>query len=167
MPGEISKSKGGLSTLTPLTAVARAKNFFFDKAIVRESMSGVAYRAAMSFGAYTRTVAINSMKRGKIRARGKNKGQQIHSKPGQPPRYWKGLIRRFLYFAFDTRTHSVVIGPIQLGARSTVLRDLELGKSSKGLAARPYMQPAFEKSKKRLNSQIARAGFKKALKEKM
>jgi hypothetical protein len=149
------------------STLSRTKNFFFDRAIVRDHLTGATYSAIMSVSAYIRTVAINSMKRGTLKKSGKQKGKQLHSKPGKPPRYWQGLIRRFLFFAYDTRSESVVIGPMQLGGKSTVLRDLEMGNSAKGLAPRPYMEPAFIKGKKRLMSRLARAGFKKALKGKV
>lgn len=166
-PGELKAKRGGIPAKNSgSVAIARAKNFFFDRAIVRDHLVGSTFSAIRSTSAYVQKVAINSMKRGQLRKRGKNKGKAIHSKPGKPPKYWRGLIRKFLWFAFDPRTSSSVIGPVQLGD-GTVLRDLEIGNPAKGIEPRPYMRPAFEKGKVRLMDRIRATAQRKALKGKI
>lgn len=137
------------------------KGGFFDRAIVKEKLRGVAFGAILSTASYTRTVSRNSMKKGKMKG-----GKRLSSPPGKPPYRWKGLIREHTYFAFDTKTDSVVVGPALLG-RSRVLPALEYGDASMNIQARPAITPAFEKAKVRLGERIRRAAERKALKGKV
>jgi hypothetical protein len=78
------------------------------------------------FGAYVRTAAKSSIRKRK-RA----------SAPGSPPSSHTGLLKRFIYFGYDTAARSVVIGPVPLNqvsftedmrpVRGTVPESLEYG----------------------------------------
>lgn len=76
-----------------------------------------------------------------------------HSEPGQPPRSITGLLRDHIYFTWDERTRSVVVGPALLNghdASNPIPRVLEMGgmvTNRRGrrsvIAPRPYMRPAL------------------------
>jgi len=74
------------------------------------------------------------------------------SRPGEPPRTPTGLLRRTIFYGYDTGTRSVVIGPVKLGRSSGAQWGLEFGGRSVGygrkkhyVAPRPYMRPALVK----------------------
>lgn len=77
-----------------------------------------------------------------------------HSEPGQPPRSISGLLRKHIYFTWDERTRTTVVGPALLsGAPSanTIPEVLEYGgviTNRRGrrsvIAPRPFMRPALE-----------------------
>lgn len=124
----------------------------------------------MKFGGYCRMVAVNSLKQAAKKAAKKAKQNQtslssilggkkdaeVYSKPGDPPLSKLGLIQKFIRFAYDPHTKSVVIGPEAIGGHKTIsLRVLEyggvetllMGNGRKVVTAkyqpRPYMRPAF------------------------
>lgn len=87
------------------------------------------------------------------------------SKPGEPPRSITKLLRRFIFFAWDQSTQSVVIGPAQLNKSTGAPKTLEYGgktslvftRSSSNnriyqfrrriyIKPRPYMRPALAKT---------------------
>ena len=49
------------------------------------------------------------------------------SRPGEPPSSHVGTLRNLIYFGFDTRERSVVVGPTPLGATGIVPPTLEYG----------------------------------------
>lgn len=121
---------------------------FFDRKAVLDVVDRATVRALSRFGAFVRTRARTSMrKRKKV------------SPPGTPPSVHTGLLKKFLFFAYDPERASVVIGPARLN--STIdpasLPALEYGGTAKVLAfshgrtvevpakikARPFMRPAF------------------------
>lgn len=128
---------------------------FFNNRKVLRLLDKKTHAALRSFGKYVRRVAKNS-----IKSAGK-KGTP--SKPGQPPKSRKGLLKNFIFYGFDLAKRSVVIGPQKIhGLKGKAPNVLEYGgrvkgKSKKGhitsskVSARPYMGPAFEKSKKKLS----------------
>jgi hypothetical protein len=77
-----------------------AKSRFFDSPIVKQAVDQTTRRVLSRFGAFVRTRARSSIR--------KRKGA---SQPGSPPSSHAGTLRRFLYFAFDVRRRSVIIGP--------------------------------------------------------
>lgn len=120
----------------------------------------------LKFGGYCRMVAVNSLKQAAKKAKkpknslseilGGKKQQEVYSKPGDVPLSKLGLIQRFIRFAYDSHTKSVVIGPEAIGGHKTIsLRVLEFGGVETLLMAngrkvvtakyqpRPYMRPAF------------------------
>ena len=127
-----------------------AKRAFFDAPRVVAATT-VAERAVLSrFGAYVRQRARSS-----IRQRAGT------SSPGTPPFSHTGLLKRFLFFAFDTERRSVVIGPVRLNnKRGDAPPLLERGGSamrvrrgqtvSCSYAPRPFMRPAFDRELSKL-----------------
>ncbi len=83
-------------------ALEGAKAAFFDADRIKVAMDRTTRRLLSRFGAYVRTRARTS-----IRSR---KGT---SKPGQPPRSHTGLLKNFIFFAYDADRHDVVIGPVK------------------------------------------------------
>jgi hypothetical protein len=131
------------------------KRNFFDRAKVERAIAR-AERAVLSrFGAYVRQRAKTSMRR--------RKGV---SEPGAPPSAHVGLVRDFVYFAYEPDRHDVIIGPALLGRPGTraplsgggVLRLLEEGGTVERIMShmlggrkrmlhyrpRPFMRPAFD-----------------------
>lgn len=120
----------------------------------------------LKFGGYCRAVAVNSFKQAARKAK-KNKtslksilsgkkAEEVRSNPGEVPLSKLGLIQKFMRFAYDSHTKSVVIGPQAIGGHKTIsLRVLEFGGTEtllmndgrKVITAkyqpRPYMRPAF------------------------
>ena len=76
------------------------KGAFFDSKRVEDSVSKVERANLSKAGAFIRRSAIFSIRSGKG-----------SSKPGQPPKSHSGILKRFLYFAFDSSSRSVVVGP--------------------------------------------------------
>lgn len=95
------------------------------------------------------------------------------SEPGEPPRSITGLLRKFIYFAYDPNTRSVVIGPAKLDKSTGAPATLEYGgtatitkfrtvtgadgktvvtrrKERIVIEPRPFMAPAYESAKKDL-----------------
>ena len=128
---------------------------FFTSAKVLRLLDKKTHGVLKQFGSFVRTTAKRS-----IRRVGK-KGSP--SAPGQPPKSRKGLLKNFIFYGFDRGRRSVVIGPQKLNIKGKAPSVLEYGgmargKSRKGrvtsakISARPYMGPAFEKSKKKLSA---------------
>ena len=125
------------------------KSGFFDRERVMRSMDAATRRVFTRFGGRVRTRARRSIR--------KRKGI---SPPGQPPHSHVGLLRDFIFFAYDPWQRSVVIGPVLLRLSSKVPSLLEYGgvvvrrtkKRTRRLRyrPRPYMRPAFEQEKPRL-----------------
>lgn len=79
-----------------------AKSFvFFDERAVRDALNKGTRRALSKFGAYVRTRAKSSIR--------KRKGV---SKPGSPPSSHTGKLKKYIYFGYDQRARSVVIGAV-------------------------------------------------------
>ena len=131
--------------------VSEAKGLFFDSKKVQSATTKAERRVLSRFGAYVRRSARSSIRRRK-RA----------SAPGQPPSSHTGLLKRFIFFAYEPRRRSVVIGPVRLNQKSgEALPALEHGGpvrivSRRGgrrrrrmvtIRPRPFMGPAFEREK--------------------
>lgn len=146
---------------------------FFDRGIVTRAMSKQEKTVLSKFGAYVRQRAKSSIRKAKqkamsdltpdelltykiIAARAKKEGRPrpkrplASSKPGEPPRSVLGYLKKFLYFAYDAGTKSVVIGPALFGGKGTAPRTLEeggkaviYGGKTVTIKPRPYMGPAF------------------------
>ena len=84
------------------------------------------------------------------------------SEPGQPPSSHTGLLKKFIFFAYEPSKQSVIIGPARLNKTTgDALPALEYGGRTKIVArrhrrrkvhtvniqARPFMGPAFEREK--------------------
>jgi hypothetical protein len=116
---------------------------FFDRDVVQRAVSKGERRVLSKFGAFVRQRAKTSIRT--------NKGI---SRPGAPPYSHVGLLKRFIFFAYDLERRSVVIGPTLLGKSThSVPQLLEYGgevtrKEGRLVRrlryrARPFMGPAF------------------------
>jgi len=130
------------------------KKMFFDRKAVTRRTDRATRRVLSRFGAYVRTAARSS-----IRSRKRT------SEPGQPPSSHTGLLKRFIFFAYDPQRETVVIGPMPLnqkvgnapealehGGASVVVEGLRRSRRKRrvNIRARPYMRPAFEQEKPKL-----------------
>lgn len=113
------------ATSLKLTPKQTAK-FFFDREAVTSLMTAKQKNVMSRSGAFVMTTA-----RGLIRSPGK-KGKSARS--GAPPKSQTGLLRNYIYFAYDSKTNAVVVGPAKLnGTHSdTALRALEFGGKTTG-----------------------------------
>jgi len=135
-----------------------AKEGFFDRKVVVDAVDRASLKVLSKFGAYVRTRAKSS-----IRKRKKS------SQAGQPPSSHVGTLKNLIFFSFDQRKKSVVIGPTLITRSTMAPETLEHGgetdlpghefktvdgkkvykRTSKRvkIAKRPYMEPAFEAEK--------------------
>ncbi len=128
----------------------RIKQLFFDTAKVIRAVDKARRAVLSKAGAFIRTTAQRSLRRRKGAA-----------PPGQPPHSHTGLLKRFIYFAYDPASDSVVIGPARLnkpGAAPSVLehggqttiqhrRRGKVVRRRVSIQARPFMGPALMKEK--------------------
>lgn len=145
--------------------------WFIDQDKIKRTFERSEERAFKSTGAYIRTIGANSIKVGKK-----------PSAPGLPPKTRRKFLKKNIYFAYDRKTRSVVIGPVTY---PVINRLQEFGGShafekwfnpaakavftlggqpKRGgpwkfggrvnltFPARPFMNPAFEKSIAKLPS---------------
>lgn len=127
----------------------KIRHVFFDSPKVTRSVDKTTRKVLSRFGAFVRRTAKQS-----IRKRKKS------SPAGQPPSSHTGLLKRFIFFGYDPRKKSVVIGPELLtdGSQGQAPSVLEYGgkiafnKKRVNISARPFMGPAFEKEKTHLPS---------------
>lgn len=132
----------------------QAKVLFFDSKKVMAATTKAERRVLSRFGAYVRRSARSSIRR-----------RKKPSTPGQPPSSHTGLLKRFIFFAYEPRRRSVVIGPVRLNQKTgEALPALEHGgsvrivsrrKGARGrrtvrIRPRPFMGPAFEREKPKL-----------------
>jgi hypothetical protein len=154
------------------SALSRIHRNFFDGAEILKRMSKAEKRALSKFGAYTRATARQSLKyrikpstpgnppsvhKAGMRLRKNKKTGITKAKPYSP-------LKDFLYFSYEPKTHSVVIGPVLLSSSkskahpatetleksgpATITEHLKSGGVRKHVVhieARPYMAPAFAK----------------------
>lgn len=127
----------------------------------------------MQFGAVVRLIAQRSIKPATQKAIKQSGGQEVYSKPGQPPLSKLGFLKELMAFAWDPITERVVIGPIKFRKGNTP-EVLEKGgeqiiQTGKGvnrhtetisILPRPYMGPALSKAQGKLQ-QIFRKSLKK------
>jgi hypothetical protein len=159
----------------------KMKFFFFDRARVMGALDKATLSNLSKFGAFLRT-----------RARSLIRKRKASAPPGSPPSSHTGILKQFIYFAYDPSARSVVVGPektnqvffdgtkpvtgtvpevLEKGGQVTLLEvkrygrwgraDLRSRRQLAGLptrhrtvtiAARPYMGPANEATKKELPS---------------
>lgn len=157
--------------------IREAKDLFFDRANVQARMSIAKRNALASAGKLVRYLAQRSMRKRRMKKLSEmTKGERVafairtreaeregrrppkrplaSSRPGEPPRVRVGLLRQFLFFAYDPDSDSVVVGPALLprakGEVPSVLEYGGLNKQGFMVAARPYMAPAKEKASPQL-----------------
>jgi hypothetical protein len=130
------------------------KASFFDKPKIVNSMNAATRRVLSKFGAYVRTGARSSIRK-----------RKRSSAPGSPPSSHAGLLKQFIYFAYDPSAQNVVIGPTRLNGKAgeapesleyggeTTIERFRRGKRTVkrvSIEPRPFMHPAFEKEKTKL-----------------
>jgi hypothetical protein len=134
--------------------INQVKGMVLDAPKVMRSVDAATRRVLSRFGAFVRTAAKSSIRK-----------RRRESEPGQPPSSHTGLLRRFIYFGYDSTKRSVVIGPTLLNKEGgeSVLSALEHGgetvistlyKSGRNkhlnkrvrvtIAVRPFMAPALK-----------------------
>lgn len=131
---------------------ARLRIDFFDSKRVRRSVDRTKRRSLSGGGAFVRTTAKRSMRR-----------RRRPSQPGKPPTVREGSLKRLIFFGWDRRSETVVVGPLPI-KRSPVPNVLEFGgtipsKRRRGkfgrrrgrvrIKARPFMGPALSKALER------------------
>lgn len=153
----ISKMLKGGSGGKPGSSFAVTK-WFLDAPAVVNAVDKATRRVLSRFGAYVRRTMKTSIRQSKKT-----------SAPGSPPRSHAGLLKKFIFFAFDPASWSVVIGPERLnakvgnvpevlehGGRNTVAtyrrrgRKRLVSKRTVNIKARPYARPALEKEQPKL-----------------
>jgi hypothetical protein len=130
----------------------KVKELFFDKDVVIRAIDAATRSVLSRFGAFVRRAAKSSIRR-----------RRRVSEPGQPPSSHSGLLRNAIFFSYDKKENSVVIGPELLASGWTgALEALEYGGESRvivrrqrrnqpgtritrtvTIAARPFMHPAL------------------------
>lgn len=146
------------------------KKNFFDKETVTKRLKDGTKKALSKIGSYVRTDARSSIKSVGKRAKakqsiafkaGKTDSASVVSKPGSPPLSHNGLLKK-IFFAYDEKANSVVVGPIKLNAKSSGIAPglLERGGSvDKKLKKRtvvavykprPYMGPALDRTRDKI-----------------
>jgi hypothetical protein len=81
----------------------RMKQLFFDSKKVRRAVDRTTRRVLSRFGAFVRRAARSSIRK-----------RKRVSEPGNPPSSHTGLLRRFIWFAYEPDKRSVIIGPARL-----------------------------------------------------
>lgn len=125
--------------------IIKFKQQFFREA-VGNRVERISFALRRAQGAYTRTAARRSMKRG---------SKKRKSTPGKAPLRQVGLLHKFLYFANDPSTQSTIVGPAKLDSATSygnigVPELLEYGGTvvinGKRVTYKqfPYMAPAAE-----------------------
>ena len=154
--------------------IDQAKGFFFDPGKLFAGLDKATQRILSKFG-------------GSVRLRSKRsiKERKKPSVPGKPPSSRTGVLKQFIFYAYEPQKRTVVIGPtptnqiffnrdrrpvtgtvpgvLEYGGEITLLEVLKWGKWRRAdlrsrrrnanlptryrtvrIAARPYMQPAFD-----------------------
>tara|TARA_R110002051_G_C8684837_1_gene492268 strand:- start:467 stop:925 length:459 start_codon:yes stop_codon:yes gene_type:complete len=138
----------------------KATRAFFNVSRVTDRIDPVKRRLLFKFGGLTKTIARRS-----IRPGGK---QNKVSSPGETPRYHKTTyFKKSIRFSVNKQKETVVIGPVGNPMKGVpkLLQGLEYGGdfvSSKGkrfkVSARPFMNPAFEKTKSKISELWSQSG---------
>lgn len=149
-----------------------AKQFFFDRKRVTDSLDRAKRSRMAKQGAIVRTVARRSIRPAKRKSLGdmtdnERTAFQVRARiaaaegrprprlpfasslPGDPPRNRTGLLREKILFAYDPNSESVVVGPETLNGSTGAPETLEFGGvNDRGVFvdARPFMQPALTKA---------------------
>ena len=136
------------------------RKYFFDTALVMRKVREGTKSPLAKMGAFVRRTAKGLIRKAKKPA-----------KPGNPPHSHVGTLKELIYFAYDERSESVVIGP-QIFRRArravgspAVPHLLEFGgeathwQSGKRVRYRqfPYMKPSLDRNIDKFASQLAGA----------
>lgn len=158
----------------------KIKQMFFDKPKVVSAMDDATRRSLSRAGAFVMRSARSSMRKPamarqrKLRAEvqagrryvtlspEEKRAYHGSSEPGKPPRVHAGTLRKMIYFGYDQRTRSVVVGPqrfstkggeapriLEFGGKTVIVKRKRSGgriRKRVEVKARPYMVPALEKN---------------------
>ncbi|MCL2348594.1 MAG: hypothetical protein FWC50_10095 [Planctomycetaceae bacterium] len=121
--------------------IKTAKKFFFDRKKIKRKVDVRTRKVLSQFGSYVRRSARQSIR-----------PSNRTSPPGHPPFSHSGKLRKNIFFMFDPKRRSVVIGPvIYPGKTGRALPALEYGGKTDmpdgdvvRIEARPFMGPAFQ-----------------------
>ena len=127
----------------------KVKTLFFDRAKIARAVDLAKRESLAKAGGFVRTTAKRSIRN--------RKGTSL---PGKPPHSHVGLLRRFIYFAYDPDSESVVVGPVKITRPTNAPHALEFGgttvvkrkhrKRKVRIKARPFMGPALQKQRAQL-----------------
>lgn len=103
------------------SSVKEFQDIFFDRDKVSRAVNAAVRRQLSRFGAFVRQ-----------RSRSSIRPRKAVSEPGSPPTNRTGLLRDFIFFAYEQSTQTVVIGPAKLNKPGVVASLLEYGGSVQG-----------------------------------
>lgn len=112
--------------------------WFFDTAAVLRATTAAERKVLSRMGAFVRQRARSSLRK-----------RKAVSPPGSPPSSHEGSLRKYLFFSYEPRTRSVVVGPAKLNKPGSVPHLLEHGGTAVRRGAvltyrpRPFMAPAL------------------------
>ena len=86
-----------------MITIETAKRSFFDRPAVVKALDKAERRGLSKLGAFIRKRARSSLRK-----------RKKPSAPGKPPSMHEGQIKKFLFFAYEPETKSVVVGPALL-----------------------------------------------------
>jgi hypothetical protein len=92
------------------------KAMFFDRQAVIDAIGRANVKVLSRAGAFIQRRAKSSIRK-----------RRRVSRPGEPPSSHVGTLRNLIYFGFDTRQRSVVVGPTPVGTVGVVPPTLEYG----------------------------------------
>ena len=125
-----------------LSTRAQVKKLFFDRKRVIDAVGRAQRQQLSKAGAFVRRRARSSIRR-----------RKKISAPGSAPSSHTGLLKRNIFFAYEPKRASVIIGPVRLNKPGRAPRILELGgqvrrkvrskRRTLSYQPRPYMGPAL------------------------
>lgn len=135
--------------------IGQVKGLFFDTEKVLRATDKAERRVLSKFGAYVRRGARSSIRK-----------RRAPSPPGTPPSSHTGVLKRFIFFAYEPERRTVVIGPARLNQKTgDAPPALEYGGQSRVVTGnrrrrrrvrtvtirpRPFMRPALERERPKL-----------------
>ena len=158
-----------------LNVQAKLSRVVMDDKMLKRKVDRQENRVLYIFGSFVRMDVRSkelNLKGKRIKVNGASVKQ--HSKAGERPRQWQGLLRKFMLYDVDKFKKSVVIGAKKLGRSRGAglmehggsfwyrLRKKHTGQVHRGTATvrpRPFMQRQFERNLKKLPEIYRRAGF--------
>lgn len=135
--------------------IAEFKGMFFDEKTIDRAVNKARVKGLSAAGAFVRTRAQGLIKKApyitrKPRGAKRVSRRRASSMPGSPPYSQTGMLKRWILFAYDRSSETVVIGPALLNRSNGAPRILEFGGmatmpdgSRKYIEPRPYMGPAL------------------------
>ena len=113
---------------------------FFSSRFVKDRVDAATRKNLSKAGAYVRTDAKRSIR--------KRSWRMPPAPPGKPPFSRTGLLKKFIFFRFDPRSMSVVVGPYKLPKMGTAPEALEYGGNSSKPQYTPKQREGMEMTDK-------------------